>query len=292
MLFTKLKLISATTLVLAAAVTGAAALAPRSEHPESGYGRASGGPEPTQKGVPTQKATPPRKAQKSKAKRAASFKTGAEAKGIVQSGSKLKSIALGIHAYMEANANAFPTPAISSEGKPLLSWRVAILPYIGETEKELYAEFKLDEPWDSRHNKALLSRMPKIYAPVVKPKVQKYETFYQGFVGTGALFERRQKVGIAGVTDGTVNTLMVVEAEKPVPWTKPEDLSFDANKPLPKLGGQFKAGFAAATAVGAIHFFKKTIDPSKLKSLITRNGSEIVDITAEGEPIQVPDANR
>ena len=288
MLFTKLKLISVTTVLLTAAATGAAALVPLEELTGAGSARSSGGPEPSQKGVPTEKAPPARKPAKSKAKRAASFKSGAEAKGIVQSGSNLKSIALGVHAYMEANANAFPTPAISSEGKPLLSWRVAILPYIGETEKALYSEFKLDEPWDSPHNKALLSRMPKIYAPVVKPKVEKYETYYQGFVGTGALFEERQKVGIAGVTDGTVNTLMVVEAEKPVPWTKPEDLSFDPNKPLPKLGGQFKAGFAAATADGAIHFIQKTIDPSKLKSLITRNGGEIGEISDVSEAIQVP----
>ena len=37
-----------------------------------------------------------------------------------------------------------------------------MLPYV--EEGELFKEFKLDEPWDSEHNKKLLARMPKVYA--------------------------------------------------------------------------------------------------------------------------------
>ena len=58
-----------------------------------------------------------------------------------------------------------PPPAIySKDGKPLLSWRVAVLPYI--EQGPLYNQFKLDEPWDSAHNKKLLALMPKLYEPV------------------------------------------------------------------------------------------------------------------------------
>ena len=103
-------------------------------------------------------------------------------------------------------------------------------------------------------------------------KAEKYATYYQVFVGQRALFEKGQKVNFADVTDGTSNTLMVVEAETPVPWTKPEDLSYMPGQPLPKLGGQFKDGFVALTADGAIRFIKRSIDPKTLNAMITRNG--------------------
>src|SRR5262249_29159759 len=51
-----------------------------------------------------------------------------------------------------------------SKPLPLLSWRVAILPYIGQ--RALYQRFRLNEPWDSKHNKKLLAQMPKVFAPV------------------------------------------------------------------------------------------------------------------------------
>ena len=70
-------------------------------------------------------------------------------------------------------------------GTPLLSWRVAILPYLGESEKALYGQFKLSEPWDSPHNKALLAKMPRVYAPAVAKGGEKDKnvTHYLGFVG-------------------------------------------------------------------------------------------------------------
>ena len=208
---------------------------------------------------------------------------------IVKSASNLSRIAKAIHAHLEANHNDFPAAAIASrDGAPLLSWRVTILPFLGKNEKALYAQFKLTEPWDSPHNKALLAKMPKVYAPLVSKKGEKNVTHYQGFVGGGALFEKTQKVNINNVTDGTSNTLMVVEAETPVPWTKPEDLPFAARKPLAKLGGQFKDGFVAATADGATRFFKKSSDPRLLTEMITRGGGEVVDQSGAGERIQVP----
>src|SRR5438477_2970944 len=73
----------------------------------------------------------------------------------------LKQIGLAMHNYRSAN-DAFPMPAITDKnGKPLLSWRVAILPFI--EQGELYNKFHTDEPWDSPHNKALLKEMPPTY---------------------------------------------------------------------------------------------------------------------------------
>ena len=74
----------------------------------------------------------------------------------------LKQIGRGMHIYHEVNGRLPPAAITDKDGKPLLSWRVAILPYV--EQQALYNKFKLDEPWDSPHNKALIEEMPAVYA--------------------------------------------------------------------------------------------------------------------------------
>src|SRR5438309_10601168 len=79
----------------------------------------------------------------------------------MRSANSLKQILLAFHNFHDASGK-FPTAAsYSKDGKPLLSWRVQILPFIEQTN--LYNEFHVDEPWDSEHNKKLIPRMPKIF---------------------------------------------------------------------------------------------------------------------------------
>src|SRR5258708_1555931 len=99
-------------------------------------------------------------------------------------GGQLRQIMLAMHKYEEANG-AFPLQAIAAEGKPLLSWRVALLPYLGE--KELYDQFRLNESWDSEHNRKLLAKMPKIYKSAGKQPEVEYGTYFQVFVGKKCL---------------------------------------------------------------------------------------------------------
>jgi hypothetical protein len=188
----------------------------------------------------------------------------------------LKQIALAMHNYHSAN-NAFPRPVILDEkGKPLLSWRVAILPYI--EQQELYKKFKLDEPWDSPHNKALLKEMPLTYTCPSRTQVVPFTTTYRVFVGNGALFEKDQDIGVADVTDGTSNTLMVAEAKEAVPWTKPDDLLFDpaAAPSLHGAGSPHPGGFNASIADGSVRFIKTTINLNVFRAVITRAAGEVI----------------
>jgi hypothetical protein len=210
---------------------------------------------------------------------------------IIRSATNLKRIATAILAYLAANNRNYPAAAIvGPNGSPLLSWRVTILPYLGESEKALYGQFKLSEPWDSPHNKALLAKMPRVYAPTVAKggETDKYVTHYLGLVGGGALFERDRMVNIRLVTDGTSNTLMIAEAVKGVPWTKPEDLAFTGRSLLPQLGGQFEEGFVGVMADGWPLLFKKSVDPTVLGELITRGGNEVLSGSDVGEIIEIP----
>jgi RNA polymerase sigma factor (sigma-70 family) len=206
-------------------------------------------------------------------KAADDLETEARAKSM----NNLMQIALAMHNFASnAALSNFPPAAIRKEGKPLLSWRVALLPHLDQ--KALYEKFHLDEPWDSPHNKTLLDQMPEFYAPVINIKDgPKYTTYYQVLVGPGALFDDEGGgPRLKNIKDGTANTIMVVEASQPVPWTKPEDVPFDKEKPLPKLGGVFKEGFNAAFADGSARFLSKKLSEKVLRAAITSNGGEFL----------------
>jgi prepilin-type processing-associated H-X9-DG protein len=187
----------------------------------------------------------------------------------------LKQIGLAFHNHLSMT-DAFPSNIVDKDGKPLLSWRVAILPFI--EQQELYNEFKLDEPWDSPHNKPLMSRIPTTYHCPSNPPTDPTLTNYLGFEGAGAILEKGRKVGIAGCTDGTSNTLAVVESARGVPWTKPEDLPFDPEAKPSLYGALSKhaGGFNALFADGSVRFLKQSIRFLTLKSLITRAGGEVI----------------
>jgi hypothetical protein len=186
----------------------------------------------------------------------------------------LQQLALAMHHYHDAHKE-FPTAAYYDKaGKPLLSWRVAILPYVGQ--KKLYEQFHLDEPWDSEHNKKLLDKMPDDFA-VGDAAKQKGSTYYQVFTGKGTAFEGKKGLRLpADFPDGTSNTILIIEAKDAVPWTKPADLPFDAKKPLPPLGGLFRDGFHAALADGAVRFIRRTISARTLRDAITRDDGNVL----------------
>jgi hypothetical protein len=187
----------------------------------------------------------------------------------------LKQIAIAMHNY-EATYQYMPAALFSKDGKkPLLSWRVALLPYL-EQEK-LFREFKLDEPWDSDHNKKLLEKMPDVFKdPAAPPTNEPGMTHYQIFVGGGAGFKMQpQGSRIFEITDGTSNTIMVATTTDPVPWTKPGDITFALGKPLPKLGLGGKPPVVAMFD-GSVRSIKKDTSERTIKSAITASGGELM----------------
>ncbi|WP_076347749.1 DUF1559 domain-containing protein [Paludisphaera borealis] len=188
----------------------------------------------------------------------------------------LKYIALAVYNYNGDNGH-LPAAAITDkDGNPLLSWRVAILPFL--EEGDLYAKFHLDEPWDSPHNFALLDSMPSVYACPSDESLKPRTTGYLAVVGPGAAFEPDFKpVRFEDFSDGADKTILVSESPHAVPWTKPEDLPFDGVLPLAVLGshhGSQNNGFNASFADGSVRFLKCAIRPSVLHALLTRNGGE------------------
>jgi hypothetical protein len=156
-----------------------------------------------------------------------------------------RSISLGFWNYATDNGGRLP-PAASRDrdGRPLLSWRVLLLPYIDEGE--LYRQFNLNEPWDGPTNKPLLARMPDVYRPAPLEGVEEvpHTTHWQVFVGPGTAFEGAEGLRVlADFPDGLANTIFIAEATEAVPWTKPADLDYAPGRPVPPLGRVCRAAW-------------------------------------------------
>jgi len=201
-----------------------------------------------------------------------------EAARRAQSTNNLKQIGLAMHMYHDANGR-FPARANFDEsGKPLLGWRVHILPYI--EQQALYKQFHLDEPWDSEHNKKLIPLMPSVYRNP-SSKAEPNKATYLVPVGEGTIFGAQGGSALKNITDGSASTIMALEVndEAAVIWTKPEDWQYDPDRPLAGLGKAHPGGFLALFADGSVRFLAGSIDLDVLRKLLTM---------ADGKPVVIP----
>ncbi|MEX0936573.1 MAG: DUF1559 domain-containing protein [Pirellulales bacterium] len=199
-----------------------------------------------------------------------------EAARRMESQNNLKQIALAMHVY-HAQANHLPARAsFDEEGNALLSWRVHLLPYL--EQEALYDQFKLDEPWDSPHNKQLIAQMPKIYKTPNTANIADGKTVYQVPVGEGTIFPGTEETTFAEIRDGTSNTILALEvdADEAVEWTKPEDYQVDPDRPMRGLGNLRPQHFLAAFADGSVRVIQSSVDPATLKAMFTASGGEAV----------------
>ena len=131
--------------------------------------------------------------------------------------------------FRSAQDNGTLPPAFTRDanGKPLLSWRVHILPYLGN--RLLYRQFRLNEPWDSEHNIKLVRRMPPVFR---EPNTQqdRGETAILGVVGNQAAFVVNGKGRSLDTVTAPRIMLLQGSADKSVVWTKPEDRILDETK--------------------------------------------------------------
>ncbi len=195
-----------------------------------------------------------------------------------QATNNLKQIALAMHNYNDAYEGLPPAAVVNKKGKPLLSWRVLILPYI--EHEVLYKQFNLDEAWDSEHNKKVLEKhpMPKVYAfPGISKETDK-ETCFQVFTGKGAIFDTIQTTKLQNIADGTSNTILIATAAKSVIWTKPDDMEFDPKAEVRKLLLFVNGNTLVAFADGSVRALTDKLDEATYKAIITKDGGEVINL--------------
>ncbi len=203
-----------------------------------------------------------------------------EAARRAQSMNNLKNIMLALLNYESANGR-FPAYAnFDEDGKPLLSWRVHILPYLDQVA--LYDQFRFDEPWDSPHNKQLISKMPEVYLdPSSQHSTTRGLTNYLGIKGENMAFGNGPKgTQIRRFTDGLSNTLMVLQVndQRATTWTKPDDWELNEQDPLAGLSKNLHPGiFLAAFCDGSVKAISEQVNVDTFKHLLTNNDGEVIN---------------
>jgi hypothetical protein len=200
----------------------------------------------------------------------------------VRTRNNLKQIGLAMHnhhsAYRELPGNAIR----DDQGRPLLSWRVKILPFV--EQQALYHRFRLDEPWDSEHNLKLLDEMPDVYRHP-RAKTKDGFTVYQVPLNDGCLFKSDEPRKFRDVGDGLSNTVMILERDpdEAVPWTKPDDWEIDMDRPFGELRFNNDGSFNVLLSDGAALTLRpSTVGSKTMKALLTIDGRERVpELTSE-----------
>jgi serine/threonine protein kinase len=172
------------------------------------------------------------------------------------------------HGYLPSVTTKLPG------AKHPVSWRVAILKYLDET---LHNQYKLDEPWDSEHNKQLLEEMPDFYR---HPHQEKgiTSTCYVTLAGKNtATGDGKAKIKMLDdIEDGPHQTILVTEGYLDIPWTKPEDFPIVGETTLPAVHPD-PEGWNVIFVDGSTHFISSETSKEVLQALITRNGGEAVE---------------
>ncbi|MGE3807365.1 MAG: DUF1559 domain-containing protein [Gemmataceae bacterium] len=167
---------------------------------------------------------------------------------------RMKKLSAALEKYQKEKGHYPPAALLNSKGEPNLSWRVALLPYLGE--EELFKQFKLDEPWDSLHNKRLIKKMPQVFRAVENfaysdeidldgpqgKRGKRLKTTDLVFTGPNTAFEGKKGLKSADIDDKTILVLSADSDEVAVYWTKPADLKYEPGQPLPEVFGRFNNG--------------------------------------------------
>lgn len=197
---------------------------------------------------------------------------------------QFKAIMLAMHNFHDVHKHLPPGDSKNKEEKPLLSWRVYLLPFLGEAD--LYDQFHLNEPWDSEHNLTLLERMPAIYAskqPLTgQTSLPAGHTTFVAPRGERTIFPLElegQGTRFSEIIDGLSNTVAIVEVtdERAVPWTSPQDYAYDVDNPAEGLQTRGSKRWLAGIGDGSVRRFPASLDAEMVRRLFDR---------ADGNPIE------
>jgi prepilin-type processing-associated H-X9-DG protein len=192
----------------------------------------------------------------------------------------LKQIGLAMHNYHDAYG-AFPAPYVTdAAGKPMHSWRVALLPFLGR--QDLYDLYNFNEPWDSPDNLMVERRMPDVYRcpSSTSAKAGSTLTSYVVIVGDPvaprpqSVFVPNHWTKLSEIIDGSSNTLLVVETANPVSWTCPdtdptyEKLVAQAEVGPSAIGSEHPGGANVVFADGSAQFLPLSIDLQIIRLMV------------------------
>jgi hypothetical protein len=179
-------------------------------------------------------------------------------------------ITLAMLLYEREHGTLPPAYTVDASGNRLHSWRVLILPQLGE--HELYSEIRLDEPWDSPHNAQFHAAADHLFQ-CPSHGLAPGETTYAVVDGAGAPFDGAVGRALADLGPDRADRLLVVERTTAVNWMDPHHEVALADAQLGinvrgfsgnGLGSEHPGGMQAGLVSGGVTFLSENIDLAEL----------------------------
>jgi prepilin-type processing-associated H-X9-DG protein len=184
-----------------------------------------------------------------------------------------------MHNYNQAYGCFPPAYLADKNGKPMHSWRVLLLPYMDQ--KALYDMYRFNEPWDSANNRRVTDLAIGLYQCSSEPDRKNPTTNYMMVVGPHMLSDGPHSKTLKEITDGTSNTIMVVEvADSGTWWAEPHDLNFEQmsfkinNSKRQGISSYHVGGVNVAFCDGSVRFLRDSTNPELVKAMLTIDGGE------------------
>ncbi|MEX2214316.1 MAG: DUF1559 domain-containing protein [Phycisphaeraceae bacterium] len=189
---------------------------------------------------------------------------------------RLKQIGLAMQMYAIDNLGRLPIPAMATNNDgTTVSWRVMLTPYLGHRP-----QYKKTEPWDSEANQAALQSIPESFQPSGGPPVPQGHTRIRAILGPDTAYAGHR----FGRTKDSVVTIMLVETDESVPWTKPEDWELDPANPLRGLGTIREGKVLALDAKGNVVVVLTAAGPQRVLETMIANDGKPTDTAGLIEP--------
>lgn len=186
----------------------------------------------------------------------------------------LKQILLALHSYHDQYQAFPPAWTVDASGRRLHSWRTLILPFADQ--RPLYERIDLSKPWDDPVNAEAVKQTPDIYQ-CPSANLDPGQTAYLGMVGERAFLRPTTPRAISEITDGTSNTVAVIEVNKAqaVPWMAPQDADLAVFIGLKSQTNTHHTGGAhVGMADGAVRFLSSNLEELTRQGLGTVAGGE------------------
>lgn len=210
--------------------------------------------------------------------------------------SNLMLIGQALDSYYAEHGEYPPAVKRDENGKALYSWRVLILPHLGLEERQLAAQFNMDEPWNSKHNLKLTTMIPDVYVCPSDIANIKGNTSYLAIVGDQTVINDDKPVRRSGdydgprLTDLKSETMVIMDASDcGVNWMEPKDIKVASlraglNGPN-QIGGrsEHSQGVNVLMADGSIVRLQDTVTTEDLRGMASINGDEFIQALDEQE---------
>lgn len=201
-----------------------------------------------------------------------------EAARRMQCSNNMKQIGLAMHNYHDVYKAFPPAYTTDASGKPLHSWRTLLLPFI--EQNALYTQIDLNKPWDDPVNLPFSQvAIPTFSCPSGHTDSPE-KTCYQVVLDPSGIFSGPVPCALHTITDGTSNTLLVVETDtaNAVPWMAPDDIDLPTFVARGQVRSHHAGGGNVAMADGAVMFLSNTVDPTAAAGMVTKAGGETVNL--------------